>query len=507
MSERRRYLANAASMAGQSVIQKMAGFVSTIVLAQTLHVQGLGLVAVTSGTATAFYGVARLGTDAGVHVLTAETNSSKDAEIISEILSHALILFLGIALVASFSCYMLADRIAGRLFDESALRYFIQLAAALLFFQVVTQFVYIAFAGLHAFTHYARISIFAAPVSAGLTIVGAYAVGATGAALGLVGGQALLAVVLLHRLWQVCRDQNIRFRPSLSAHWFRAILFIGLPFYASGLLIIPAEYIIQALLVRAHGVSVMGDLRVITAITSVIATLPSFLSGPMISEFARTRSRNEASYISFVFLNARIVLFGGVIAMTVLGILWPNIIQLGFGPSYSGARQIGYIALFTAVLLCMQTVLTSSLLASKNTRIYFVWSAATTSLFVAAAAVLVPHYGLGGYLGAQCISALGASIYMTIRYLYQEGSRGTEASAISMAFVLMTISFVLVVIADEGAWGFLLRLIAAAAAVVVQCWLWLRYVFKKEDISAIGLNSGLLTMLLGIKRAWLTARE
>jgi O-antigen/teichoic acid export membrane protein len=470
-------------MVGQSVVQKAVGFLTTMALSQMLHSHGLGLFGVTNSTAGSLYGVIRLGVDAGVHVLTAETDPIKDADLVSEILSHALIILLAVGSGGGIVCYVLADRIAADLFGDPVLRTFIEWAALLLFVQVLGQFAYIAFAGLHAFTVYARISIVTAPVLASLTIAGAYMSGATGATVGLVVGQVLAVIALLLALSKVCRDRNIRFIGRLRLRRIRSILAIGFPFYAAGLLGIPVEYMLQALVVRGHGVAMIGDLRVIVAITSIMSFIPTAIAGPMVSALTRARTESAARYWQLVVWNSKVLWFFSTLVVSGIGVLWGEIIRLGFGDTYREAAAFGYLALMSSSFSVLLGIVNASSFATKGTMTVFWLGTGTAVIFFSIAVVAVPQYGLPGYLIAQLISQFVAILFVLILLVIRDEQGGNNFRWTIPAAVVTAAVFGSVIWSNRMPWGLIQQAVMAFATTALAALAGAVWVFGRAAIN------------------------
>jgi O-antigen/teichoic acid export membrane protein len=498
MTKRIPYLSNAVSMVGQSLAQKSLGFLTTMALAQMLQPHGLGLFAITNTTASSFYGFARFGADAGVHVLTAETDIAKDAKLASEIISHALILFLAIASAGGVACYVLADRIASDWFGDPILRTFIQLAALLLIFQVLAQFAYTAFAGLHAFTAYARISVLTAPVLAGLTIIGAYTAGAIGATIGLVAGHALAMVSLLLGLRKACHERNIKLVPRLNLHRMRRILGLGLPFYMAGLVSISVDYLVLALLVRGHGIATMGDLRVIIAITSIMSFLPTAVAGPMISALTQRHRESSRHFWQLLVWNSKAAWLLSMLVITSLGVLWDEIIHVAFGDAYVTVATCGYLALLGSSLLILLGIVNATLLSTKHTTALFWLGAGTAAVFICIAMVAVPQYGLRGYLVAQLISQLAALLLVFIVMIIRHEQGLENFRWVIPAAIITAAVFVVVILSNNMSWKLTEQAFVAFAATALAVLASARWVFEHKTVNDI---SEQLQIWVGMKRA------
>jgi len=408
MSDHRRYITNSAWMLIQAVIQRGAGLFSTLLLSRLISAGGLGAITAASNTAATSYSLMRLGADAGMHVMAAGHDPVKQPDQIESVLGNSFSVFLIISLVGTGAILLLSGPIAETLFADRSLQRFIAYGGCLLGAQIIAQFAYSAFAGLHDFRGYALVMGISGPTSAVMTVCGGYLFSAEGAAISLVAGQIITACVLLVVLRRRCSKHRIILRPRLSLEVITKIIALGFPFYLAGLLIPPTEFFIQSMMVKVGGISQLGQLRAIVALTSILAFIPSALAGPMISTLTRTFEQNRDQHLSATMLNLKVLWFFGLGGTVVLGLAWPLAINVLFGPSFQPAADHGHVAVFTIVFTLLNGVVWSALLSMKRMKLLLGLGMIQAAAFLITALVLVPAQPLLGYLWAQFASGSGA---------------------------------------------------------------------------------------------------
>ncbi len=460
MSSSSQFRVNSAWMMVLAVAQRLIGAVSTAVIANALGPAQLGAYAVATTTANNAYGVSRLGVDMGVHVLASAKDPVAEKAELEELLGVATTLFLGMAALGAMGCIVFSAPIALLLFRTDELLPFVQIAALLLFGQVVTQLAYVIFAGLHTFRAYARILMIVSPLVAIATALTALVSGAFRVAFVAGAAQVVLGAALVMVAIRTAHGMGLNIRPRLGARPVTAILRVGLPFYLAGLIALPVDYLAQASLVRGHSVSALGDLRVVVAIIAVVSLLPGALNGPMISAFSRIHggARDIDALFSQTLRGVwTVALFGSL----VVGLAWPLLVSL-FGADYDDARTIGFIALIYAVGVCLRNVWSNRLLSSERQGLLVLVNSADAVVFAICALLLVPRFGLAGYLVAQASGVVAPLLGATAVALV--GGHRAVVRSYLIGGALSVLALALVTWFNLGSAALATRIAAAAIA-------------------------------------------
>lgn len=480
----------AAAMLGLGVVQRGIGLVSLAILSRLVDVRGVAAYAFTQSSSQTFFGIARLGVDAGLHAGAAGHLAAGDTARLAALIGEALTMFLAIALAAGAIMVALADPIAGTMFGASELRGFMIASAGLMVTQTMCQFCYTAFAGINAFVVYSRIAAGASLATAGLVVVGAFTGGTMGAVTGLVAGHVAMLVLLASRLRKELRSIGVPLRLRLPRTEARRILTIGFPFYAGQLALVPAEFASLGMLSQALGVDALGELRITQALLSVAAMAPVALSGPMITYLTAEHRERRGCEAMLVQLKAIWVL---ALAISVgMAAFWPLAVEVVFGGTFPVARAVGAIALAGFIPTMLLTVFTGALVARSRAGALLGTGIFQAAALLAGVWMLAPRFGLAGYLAAQGLAAAtGAAIAFAV---LRHQDEPLPACAWMRPLLSMSLALALLLVADtfldETA---LFRLsVAAAALALLALIVWTSVVSTGEREHARALLRALL---------------
>lgn len=407
MSYLGQYAKNMGVLVGQSVVRRAMGMVTTMVLARTMGVASFGTYSVVTNTATSAFGLVRFGIDAAIHVHTAEGHADEVARTrTGEILGAGFLLLLAAGLIGGLGCLVAADWLAQNAYGKPELAIWIRVAGAGAFLQCASQYWYVTMAGLHRFVTYARIMVASAAISAVATILGVVLAGLSGAVGGMISAQALTVIWLAWTARVELRAESVQL--SLRGFYSRSRLLLkfGLPFYAAGLLAIPATYYLQSLVARYGGLESLGYLRALSAITALVSFAPSSASGAMISMLTKTRTEDESALAGGVMRNAKMVLLFALITAGGVTILLPWLMPVLLGQQYVAAIGAAGIALLTSVLVALNGVIGNALFSAKRVNLVFLITLIQVVVFCTLGIILIPLHGLVGYLVAELISYL-----------------------------------------------------------------------------------------------------
>jgi O-antigen/teichoic acid export membrane protein len=437
----RRLLVNAAALLAVNGLQRGVGFVAITILARLLDQRGLGAYTFAQSTSSAFYGLTRLGADAGLQVSLANLKLPGQKVEAEVLIGESLTVFMFIAAVASTLMALFAGPIASQLFAAPELRTFVYASAVVLISQVEIQYCYAVLAGLNAFVAYARATTLTFPLALALAVLGALRAGTTGAVWGGATGSALATVVLGSLLYRELASRGLHVRFLWPRGQALAMLSVGFPFYAAGLLVIPAEFMCSALLSRSGGVAVLGDLRVTQSLMTIATMIPGALLGPMISHLAAREGSLTALWMQ---VKATWVL--SLAISIALATLWPVAISVIFGSSFKAAQSVGVAAVATFAPMLLLSVLSGALLASRRSFMLVAIGACQMLTMVAFASFLIFGYGLAGFLVMQAVSAAtgfaAAAVALSLQF------RGTFLQAWMAPLAILTVVVNALLIAD-----------------------------------------------------------
>lgn len=460
--------------------------VTTVVLARALEPAGFGTYSAVANTASSAYGVVRLGVDGSIHVHAAELHAGSDSQrVMSMMLSAGLSLLLLAGGVGAISCFLLADWVAITVYGQLELGRWLKVAGFLVVMQCIAQFCFVTLAGLHRFGIYARIMMASATLTMLIVGTAAYCWGLLGALVSLLIAQALTTFGFIIVTRRVLAVENIPLQLGAIGHWVITHLRVGFPFYVSGLLSIPAIYFVQGMLSRYAGLDVLGYLRVLSTLLVFISFVPSSAAAAMVSLLTRSSSVDYGSFIAQSLINLKYVwlfaIFSGLAVFTLL----PWLVDLLFGESYQSVVIPSSLAILSAITNCLLGVVGNILFARRRVWTILQQTVFQVSVFVGTAVLLIPSYGLGGYLAAELLGGLAGLLFLWIastRWRAQYMVSPTWLSAavllsLTTAAILLTLSYSSV--ADHRVPG---MIIVCVVAGVVSYFL----ILERDERAALG---------------------
>lgn len=466
MSGGRTLFRNAAAMLALGLLQRSLGLVSVSLLARVLDTRGLGAFAFTQSTGQTFFGLARLGADAGLHVRVADVNASGETLKADALLGEALSTFILIAGAGAVLLCLLAQPIATHLFAAPELAPLVMASAVLFAAQVATQFCYTVFAGLNAFVAYAGLTMMTSLLAMTLTVIGGVAFGVTGAVWGAAAANACTALAMGVRLRSELARRGLSARPRWPSGEVRSLLAIGFPFYASGLLLIPTDFMCVAFLSRVAGVDALGDLRVTQTLMGAATMIPTALSGPLISHLTGRLAGESGPAAVLDQLKAVWIL--SLPLVIGLGAVWPMLIDIVFGAAFSEARSVGSLALAAFVPSMLLSVLTGTLLALRRSLPLMLVGALHALTVATLASVLIAGHELAGYLGVQAAGMAVGALASAVIVARQFEARFFRPWMVPLLLITGAISALLVVdVAVEETLTVRLAVSAAMAALML----------------------------------------
>lgn len=419
-----RYFKNAGALVGQALIVRLIGMATNVTLARVLGTTQLGIYSAVMNTGSSAYGLVKLGTDAGIHVLTAESDAPARRLSRSDILAAGFLLLSLSGGIGAAACFVLAGFLATTVYGNADLSPWLAAASAIVFAQCLGQFFYAALAGLHKFGRYAVVSAVGAALGLVLLLVGVWIGELKGAVTATIATQWLTTFGLAGAfLWRKAPRQHgdmsdIRRLTQACLE----ILRLGFPFYLAGLLSIPVYYVAQGALAQAQGLEAVGYLRIIVALTSIVTFVPASIAAATVSTLTSVRTDpavGRAQFGYLALLNLRVVWMFALIAALFIYSLMPAIVHILFGDAYRSAVAPARVAVLTAVLVTIVNAASHSYLAERRIGRIFWQVALQTAVFGICAALLIPAYGIIGYVSADlaayaamCLAVVAISIQL-----------------------------------------------------------------------------------------------
>lgn len=419
MSRFSQYTKNIGALVGQSFIQRTLGMVTTMVLARALGSASFGAYSIVVNTANSAYGFVRLGVDASIHVHTAGGYVDDDGRCkTGELLAAGFLLLLLAGIVGGLGCLVLADWLSENIYGKPELAIWIRVGGIVVFLQCVSQFCYAAMAGLHRFTAYARIMVASAVINVVAITGGVLLAGLIGVVVAMISVQFITVVWLALGVKTGLRIESLQLTLRNFSSRVGQLLKFGFPFYAAGLISIPVIYYLQGLLVRHAGLEALGYLRVIMALAMIVSFIPTSASAAMVSMFVRTKSKDESALAEKIMRNVKMILLFALIIAAMVTIILPWLIPILFGQEYVAVIGAAGLAMVTAVMTAVVGVIGNALFSAKRVDLIFLTTLMQMTVFYVTGIILIPKYGLIGFLVAELLGCLALLVVASWRSIY-----------------------------------------------------------------------------------------
>jgi O-antigen/teichoic acid export membrane protein len=350
--------------------------------------------------------LAMLGTFAGLGLgltatkYTAELRS-RDPDKAGRIL--AVIIFIAIlsGLSMTVAGWAGSDWLADRVLERQSLVPYLRLSSILVLIGVVDGVLGSGLAGFEAFGRIARINIYVAVLNLLITIPLVYWFGLFGAVVGLVvstGMHLVLAAVALHH---ACTSYGVVLRLDRAAvHEWPLLVHYALPALAGGILVIPATWLANVILVRTeNGFASMGVLKVVDILRNLAMYLPTVLLAPILAVLANVAGDAESvrKTLRYAIGLSALVVLPLALVVTALG---KHVLGTLFGADFADEGMTLAFAMIVVAIQATGTALGSYLVATGRMwlglAINVLWALAFLGLVLA----WVPRFGPVGYMGA-----------------------------------------------------------------------------------------------------------
>lgn len=383
-------------------MQRLFGMVTTVLLARVLGVANFGVYSAITNTASSAYGMVRLGVDASIHVHTAEADQGEDSrQNKGDMLGAGLLLLVVSGVLGAAACVLLSDWLATTVYGQPELARWMVFAAGLVLLQCLSQFCFTALAGLHQFVVYSRVMVVSAVLTTLAVSVGAYSHGISGALAGMLGVQGVTVFLLARSARGALHADGIILRYGAVKQWGPRHLRLGFPFYAAGLLAVPAGLYLQGMLSRYAGLEALGELRAITAMLALISFIPTAASAAMVSLLTRSSTSDYASFIQQSLIHIKYIWIFAALSGLGVYLILPMTINLLFGETYMGAVAPASFAILSTIIACVLGFSSNIIFSRKRVGLILVQTICQVAVFAGSALILIPKMGLGGYFLAE----------------------------------------------------------------------------------------------------------
>lgn len=464
-----------AAMLGSSatVIVGLLGVGRTKVLAVELDPAGLGLYGQILTLLMTFSAVSGLGLGLGTTRLVAEARTHDDPRGLKQALEVSFALPFAVASALALVVAACSAVLASLLLDDD--RAVLIVLAALAIPGVAIQGPLIhALQGFRDVAGAQASNVFFGVTLTLASVIGVLAGGLEGAVVGLVVGNALYAVALAWRLRQLLRRAGVTLslRAGLRLERLRdrriqVMLGIGFASLFVGVSSTLAELGVRTFVLRDEGADAAGIFQALQLISvqfvAVIVAAVVFLSFTAITEAHAASDR--ALVRRTVDDTLRLTLLLVLPVLLALALLRSDVVRVFLSGDFDRAGDLLPRQLAGDFFRTAAWVLGAALVPLGMTRMWMLVTSLTVAGYVAAAAVLIPSYGLDGAVDAYVVewgvaAALSVCVLASRGFLGLSGltwrvvAGGAVAVAVILALpepargvgVLITAAFVLVLL-------------------------------------------------------------
>jgi O-antigen/teichoic acid export membrane protein len=394
-----------------SLLGRGLGFVLNLLLSRSLGPSGLGLFSLVLSTAQTFELTARGGVDYGLScALTGpEANLNVEQRAATAFSALRLVQLATLALAAALWVWVMP--LGGLLpstlpLDRKAVATSLVVIASLE-----------ALGGLpwdlFLIAGQTRLVSLRQGLFAPLKLLGAWLGGLMGGAGGALLGYGLVSTG--QTCWLLHRCQSLLpWPPRWLPHWEHAwnLVRIGAPLYGtnaiSSLVFLP----LLAGVAKTQGIADVGYLRVGQIVVQLFTLLPGALAPLLFLRLRQSISSEQAGQDTE--LSLRLIWWLGLASLLLYLLLDRSLVGLFFGERFLPSLQPTRLLVLAAVLESVNQVLHTPLLAKRRTMLFAIGQNVPALLAAALGWLLIPEWGLAGFMIAKLVFALGpVLIYLT----------------------------------------------------------------------------------------------
>ena len=325
------------------------------------------------------------------------------------ILINTVILVSAALAIACLAFFLTSGWMAAVIYRTPSLTRVFQFSALLVLSLSLFNLASSATAGLQDFKTYSRVMIIRSGAFLLFAWLGVRLLGLYGALLGQLIA-SLIGLALLTAA--VVRLSRRRFpgslRPHFSAGILREILSFSVPALLASVLVAPAYWWANTVLVRHWGFERAGLFSVAFAIAQLIVLVPSTLSVPAVSFMSEAHTRKAGGgFTTLVRTNLRLI-WSLTLPLTVGCMLFTTpMIGLLFGSRYHAARMLVFPMSITALLIIINGVIGAAITGSGKMWNGFLLNLCWLAIFLFSGVIFIPKWG-----------ALGTAVTFVVSYAF-----------------------------------------------------------------------------------------
>jgi O-antigen/teichoic acid export membrane protein len=417
-----------------TVLMRLLGFVSTVVITRVLGRERYGQVGIIQNTVDMFSVIAALGLSFTATKYVAEfrrTQPERAGRIIA-LTSGTSWITGGIVALAVI---IAAPWLAATTLHEPSLTRMLQAGALLLFFGAWNSAQVGSLSGLEAFRARATVSVKAYLINFPLMILGVYFAGPMGVIVGLVTGEMILSALYSLTLRREARAAGVPLVWKGASKEFGLIVSFGLPAMLSTLIIAPVNWTCNTMLINHPGG--YGELGIYNAAiqwNGAIMFIPTMLSAvsiPVLSDLIGHRQWSKVSQLVKTSVKLQFLI---IVPVGVLSGLSPWAMRL-YGQGFASGSSVMLITVWVALFSALYSPLWPLVYAAGKAKSMLTMNACCGGLFLLFSHLFIPGYGAKGLALAKLASTavncgwLFIISYRTIQQGIRTGPPPTDESS------------------------------------------------------------------------------
>ena len=401
------------NMAG-AVSSRMLGLISTVLVARLLGVRDFGALGVIQGTVGMFAAVAGFGLGLTATKCVAELRD-RDPDRAGRIIAMSSAVAWITGGVAAVAFAAASTWLAEWTLKVPELGPMLRLSSVILVFGAVNGAQMGALSGLEAFRSLARANSVGAIISLPMMVVGAYLGGVMGAVCAMIASNVLLCglcfIAVRGEAKRACIPLTYR---GCLREWPTLVQF-SLPAAMSSLMVIPANWVCNAFLVRQPGGLVqMGIMNVANQWRTSILLIPDMAGRAVLPMLAHTHGNGDAhAYRRTLKLSLKLNLAIASVVALAIAVVAPWIMAV-YGREFTGSHRVLQIVAVAAIVVAGNNVIGQSISSRGKMWIGLCFNLMWAAVQVVASWLLAGRYGAVGLAVAILIAYLCHTIWQSI---------------------------------------------------------------------------------------------
>ena len=399
------------SVTGQLSLRGLS-FLTTIVVARLLGTTGFGELGMVQSSVAMFGVLAGLGLGSTTTKYVAQWHRS-DPDRACRVINTTVVTALVSAGIVAAAAFVAADWLATSVLRQGRLALPLRAGSFLFFVSTLDGVAVATLRGFESFRRLAWINLGRGALTPIVALPLVYIWGVTGAVSALIVGAVLGLGLTIYMVRQACQEIQFKFRFRFPHRSDWHILWqFSLPATAASLLVIPATWFGQALLVRQPGgFSELGFYAAANQWLALLMFLPSIVGAVLMPLIASShdespRDRAELLRVPLLMAAATTLLLVGTCTFFSDQILWL------YGDEFANAKPVFVVMMVATLFAAINEILYQSLLGMGAPYLRLLASSVRAVVFLVCIALLVPSL-LG--LGLALSRLVAAAIYMAVQ--------------------------------------------------------------------------------------------